>query len=273
MRLCQLIIFKVFLQCSIILAPIIIALVWPVQDLFLGILSYCFDPAYLETGLISITKNEKSISIILGIIISTLILLAIRRKNRNRLFNTGNGYFNYDLWFYWVAARVLGYGKLTLIRVPIYLQYKLLFKDWFQEILTDNDIETLPETPIVIEKNINGNGNEINFILSDTYETKIEELPLDKRSLPTVMIQRASEFNGVRTYNPKFISIIREKTNYYRMQYTCVNIYATTNTNHNKDIILKCFKNGNRTGFKQIYVYEQGNSGRKYYFFKKHLIK
>lgn len=269
----NLIIFKVIAQCLIILLPIVIAILWPVQDLLLWLISFSSESTYLETWLSSITQNESLILFILGIIVSIFLLFVIRYRNGNRLFNTGDGYFNYDLPFYWVAAIVLGYGKLTLIRVPIYLQYKLLFKDWFPEILVDNNIETSTETPIVIEKNIDGNGNEINFILSDTYEIKIEDIPIDKRNLPTVIIQRTSEFKGVRIYNPKFISCIREKTNYYRMLYTNVNIYATTNTNHNKEIILKCFKNGNRTGFEHINVYEQGNKGRNYYFFKKHRIK
>jgi len=264
---------RVFLQCLIILFPIIIAIIWPIESLFLGALSFNGDTAIIQAALNTITKNEKIISLICGVIISIFLLLAIRRMNKEKLFNTGNAYFNHSIVLYWIAAKILGYGILSLIRVPIYLQFKLLFQDLFNQILIDDNVEIVSEIPTIITKNIDIHYNELNLILSDTYEIQERDLPLSIRKLPTVIIRKGSNFNGNRTYNPNFISAIREQTNKYRHQYDIVNIFATTNTNHNKSIIFKCFKNGDRTGFQNIYVYEQGGKDRNYHFFKKHKIK
>ncbi|WP_375219178.1 hypothetical protein [Psychrobacillus sp. PGGUH221] len=44
---------------------------------------------------------------------------------QNRGYDFQNAYFNYSIVLYWIAAKILGYGKLSLIRVPIYLIYSI----------------------------------------------------------------------------------------------------------------------------------------------------
>lgn len=54
---------------------------------------------------------------------------------------------------YWIGGKILGYGKVTLVRVPIYLQYKLLLADVFlNTTIVDNDVEIKEKAVDVIEK-------------------------------------------------------------------------------------------------------------------------
>lgn len=97
---------------------------------------------------------------------------------------------------------------------------------------------------------------EINFLLVDTYEIKNNQIPRSKRKFPTVIIENGKEFDGHRIYNPEFVKTIREQTVLYSAEYRRINIFATTNTNHNKSIIINCFKNADRTGFTSISVFQ-----------------
>ena len=129
------------------------------------------------------------------------------------------------------------------MRVPLYLQFKLLIKDIFDCVVSDTHPEEADE-PKVITHHIENESNEVNFILSDTYQIHLGDLPDQKKELPTVFIERSIGFSGSRTYNSKFISVNREQKNKYRLQYKRLNIFATTNTQNTKEIILQCFKNG-----------------------------
>lgn len=248
---------KIISQCIIILLPSLVAIFYPLQKIVYGILSlFTIDTTSLDYAIKSITSNEKIISIICGIILSVFLYFRIKRANTEKLFNTGNGYHDYPLMIYWIGGKILGYGKVTLVRVPIYLQYKLLLADIFPNTIVDSDVENKEKAVNVIEKNMEQPSDEINLILMDTYKITEDQIPLTKKDLPTIIIQNGTDFGGHRFFNPEFVRMIREKTNLYSRTFKIVNIYSTTNTNHNEAIINKCFKNGNRTGFKNITVYQ-----------------
>lgn len=82
--------------------------------------------------------------------------------------------------------------------------------------------------------------DELNLILMDTYEITEDQIPLNKINLLTIIIQNGTDFGGHRFLNPEFVRMIREKTNLYSRTFKKVNIYSTTNTNHNEAIINKC---------------------------------
>jgi len=249
---------KVFFQLFIIILPTLVSIFYKYTKLLLLALLELSGKSTtnLEIALESIIKNPIILSTICGVISSALILILIRRNNKEKIFNTGDKYHRYPTWIYWVASNVLGYGKVTMVRVPIFLQYKLLIKDTFPDILVDENVEEHEQEVIIIEKNMEKLSEELNLILEDTYAIRENSLPIEKLDLPTLIIKNGSEFNGNRIYNPKYIINIREKTNFYSRRFKKINIFSTTNTNHNKDIILKCFKNGGRTGFKRITVYQ-----------------
>jgi hypothetical protein len=248
---------KVISQIILILLPTVVSVFYPLQKIVYGILSvFTIDTTNLDIAIKSVTSNEKIISIICGIILSLFLYFGRKRANTEKLFNSGNGYNHYPLVIYWIAGKILGYGKVTLVRVPIYLQYKLLLADIFPNILVDSGVENTEKAVNVIEKNMEQPTEELNLILMDTYEITDDQIPLNKVNLPTIIIQNGNDFGGHRIYNPEFVKMIREKTNLYSGTFKKVNIYSTTNTNHNEAIITKCFKNGNRTGFNNITVYQ-----------------
>lgn len=262
---------KIYLQFVIIFAPILVSLLLPSQELLYAILGgNWLEIDSLKSFMNFITQNEKIASIILGSFLSIILLIILRKSNKEKLINSGNDYFHMSYYYFFIASKVLGFGKVTLIRVPIQLQYKLVINDTFNETIVDTNVTEKIEDVKVLYLNIDNPSNEINFILSDTYITKLNEIPQSKLDLPTVIIERAAEFNGIRTINPKFIEEVRKQTNVYRNHYDQINIFATTNTNHNKAIFEQCFKNGNRTGFKKVVVYEQKSisteEGRTFYF-------
>src|SRR5699024_12006500 len=61
------------------------------------------------------------------------------------------------------------------------------------------------DKPKVITCNMDYKSNEVNLILSDTYQIESNNLPRKKVNLPTVFIERTVGFSGNRTYSPNFL--------------------------------------------------------------------
>ena len=248
---------KVILQCSLLLIMPVLGVVYLLQDtlyLFLDLLG--IEVNRLEKILVSLPFNEKGISIISGLIISLLILWLLRKLNKEKVFNTGDKYGQYPYPLYYVASKVLGYGFVTLVRVPIYLQFRLVIKDLFDNVKVDENTREISQPITVAKKNMEQNSNEINLILNDTYKILEGQIPPAKRALPTIEITNGTELNGIRTYNTQFIDEVRKQTNEFSHNYSSINVFATTNTKHNKAIIESCFKNARRTGFKELVVFQ-----------------
>lgn len=253
---------KILVQCFLILLPVIIFAVFPLQvEIVYGVLSLRgIDFTKFDEIINSIIENKRLISVICGVVLAIFILMWLKKANKDKLFNTRNKYNEYPLWIYWVASKILGYGKVSLVRVPIYLQYKILLKDVFPEIIVDNDVEEKGRSTVVIEKNMEFPSNELNLVLVDTYEIIDSQIPSNKAHLPTIYIKSGNETDSNRSLNLEFIKEIRKKTNDHYRAYNQLNVFSTTNTNHNKLIVNKCFKNGSRTGFENIFVYQASRS-------------
>lgn len=256
--------FKVIYQFLLIIIPLALSLLLSTDFLWsIAALLLPGDTAVLESELSTIIPNNKIISFLIGLFLSIILLTVIRAKNKNKTFNIGSDYFDYPIVYYFLANRLLGYGRVNLVRVPLYLQFKIIFADMFPCIATD-DHPLEDDTPKVKKRNMDKNSNEINLILSDTYRIQFDDLPDIKKHMPSIYIERTHGFSGNRTYNPEYISMVRSITNKFRFKYDRVNVFATTNTKHTKEIVLQCFDNGGRTGFKDIYVYEQNSKDYSY---------
>lgn len=123
------------MQCILIFFPVLISFLYPVQKIFYSFLTIFptnIDAGRLETSLKSISNNEKTISIICGLIFSLLIYIWRSKVNKEKIFNVGNQYGDFPFFIYKIAAKFLGYGSVSLVRVPIYLQFKLILKDTFR---------------------------------------------------------------------------------------------------------------------------------------------
>lgn len=249
--------------------PLIVAIIVPVELLWevIGLLTDR-DLKKTKTIIYGLISNRQLIALFLGVILSVILLVIIRYFNKDNMYNKGSMYHNYSIRYFVLAGKVLGYKRVSLVMVPLYLQFEIVFKDLFDEVLIDDHAEK-DDNPQVTILNKERKSNEINLILSDTYKINLKDIPINKRDLPSILIERGTDFSGVRTYNSKFTDIIREQTNKYRFNYERVNIFATTNTKHTKEIILQSFKNGGRTGFEEIYVFEQNE---EYKFDNEHEI-
>lgn len=264
---------KVILQCLLVLVMPILGMIYLLQDALYAVLAFSgIEGSRIETILTSLPLNERGLSIVSGLIISLIILWALRKSNKEKVFNTGDNYGKYPYALYYIASKILGYGFVTLVRVPIYLQFRLVIEDLFDNVKVDENTREEPQPITVTKKNMEQNSDEINLILNDTYPILEEQIPLAKRTLPTVEITNGIESSGIRTYNIQFIDEVRKQTNELRHSYSKINVFATTNTKHNKAIIEDCFKNGRRTGFKELTVFQSNNVN---YFFDEsyHILK
>lgn len=207
----------------------------------------------------------------IGIVLMLLILFKIiRNSNKDKLFNTENVYHNYPYWWYWVCAKILGYEKCNLKRVPIYLQFKLIINDTFPEYV----VGTVEDYPIieneqveVSKKNWNKRAKEINLVLSDTYPIKKTKLPIMKSGLPTLVINRKRS-DYARYYNPQFVVRTVDEVRKLPANMTTLNLFAATNAKHTKQIAEDAFKMAERGNIKKLVVF-QASEKDKWKFEKK----
>lgn len=263
------------IQFLFILIPFILSFFYPIQNFFYAIIDTVWNSTRLELFLGKLVSNELLLSIITGLLLSVFIYLGVIRMNNDKLFNKGNKYSNYPYWIFWTASKIFNYEKVTLVGIPIPMQFRLVINDTFPEIEVDkafiNEEHLIEDKEVEIrELEQNDINNEINLVLVDTYDIKKDELPKDKIDLPTIIIKSGNQIKGNRSINPSFVKEIRTQTNNLSRKYDKVNIFATTNTNHTKLIIEKCFKNAGRTGFTNIFVYQASRDNYK--FEKSYLI-
>lgn len=257
------------IQLLFILIPFLLSFFYPIQDIFYAIMDIDFNSTRLELVLENYFTNEKLLSILTGLILSVFIYRIVIKLNGDKLFNKGNKYLDYPYWIFWTASKIFNFKKVTLVRIPIYMQFKLVINNTFPIIEVDDSFisteHSIEDKKIEIRKlQLNDSGNEMNLVLVDTYDIKKEELPNDKLELPTIIIKSGNQIDGNRSMNPSFVKEIRAQTNVLRKRYDRVNIFATTNTNHTKLIIDKCFNNAGRTGFKNVYVYQAKRDNYKF---------
>lgn len=262
---------KVFLQCLLLIAVPVMILVFKLQNTVYAFLSFMgFDSNSAKRFLNSLPFGENGISLMSGFAISLLILWFLRKANKEKVFSTGNNYRYQSYILYYIASKILGYRAVTLVRVPIHLQFHLIINELFENVRTDENTQEVPQAVTVLKKNMDQKSKVINLVLNDTYEILREQIPHLQRNLPTITIMNGMEFNGVRTYNPDFLTEIRKQTHEASQSHSIINVFATTNTQHNKVIIEDCFKNAQRTGFKSLNVFQFDTTSKT--FDDKHVI-
>ena len=257
------------IQIILIFIPLLLGFFYPIQNLFYVIIDFYGNSTVIKSFISSLVDKEYYISIICGTLLTIIIRRVIIKFNKDKYFNKGNKYSSFPYWIYWIAAKFLRFGKITLVRIPIYLQFKLVLKDTFPIIETDssfvNEEHSIKEKTVETKKKrMNVIHNELNLVLIDTYDIKKDEIPVNKIDLPTIIIKSGNQKDGDRSMNPNFTKEVRIQTDYFRKQYDKVNIFATTNTNHTKLIIENCFKNAERTGFKEVFVYQANRKNYKF---------
>lgn len=197
---------------------------------------------------------------------SGLTLYKFREMNKSKIFNTGNVYHNYPYIWYWIGNKILGYETCNLKLVPIYTQFKLILNDTFNRFNIGDD-EDYPEKQndhISVRKEyFDELSIEINLILSDTYPIRENQLPVEKRLLPTIFIIRDNEHDCNRYFSEAFINKIVNQVRSLPRDVKRINIFATTNPKHNKCIVEQAFKLADRGDNKELFVFQQESKGER----------
>ncbi len=197
--------------------------------------------------------------------LSILVFWIIRQWNKDFVMNNDNVYHDYPFAWYWFCGKVLGIKKCNLILVPIYMQFKLVIENIFEEYPFDEAAFPMDEGELVCiieKKNMEADLSEINLILEDTYVIESEQIPCCKQNLPTIKISRNNGKSHTRRYSPNFINAISEEIRRLP-QVSIVNIYATTNPRNMVQIIRSTFKMADRGNVEHVFVYQQDSRGKR----------
>lgn len=255
-----------------ILIPTLTLIVIPIVPIV------CFNTDMIDLSLkILLTSDEEvdlaiellkqlnmSINYLIGALLFFTVLNFWKKQNANKLFNAnGNIYYSFFYPFFWIASNILGYEKVQLAGIPLQLQYKLVLRGTFPQIITDawenhydkNENSELVE--ITYSKKITRN-KEINLIISDTYFINDEEISLEYRELSSIRV--TSKLKDRRYLNNELVQKTREAMGTIRANgYTSVYVLSTANPQNNLNIINSTFRFFGRFVGAKIYVMQKSN--------------
>lgn len=196
---------------------------------------------------------------VMAVAIFLVVLGRIRSHNKEFLMNRGNAYHQYPYWWYWFCAKILGIRRCSLVRVPIFMQFKLVIRGTFDEYpLDENIFPAIENEPSAITSVINGEANsqEINLILEDTYLIDYKQIPETKQKLRTIKVSRNDGSDKGRHFSKNFIDAVINETRNVE-QDTTINIYATTNPMNTKHIASRAFALAGRGNIRHLNVFQQ----------------
>lgn len=203
----------------------------------------------------------------IGAFLAACVLGYFRKANRDRTINKGNTYHRHGLTWYRFCSRVLGYGTCSLVRVPIYMQFRLVLGDVFDkfdcgEIDEENEADRITVETKTAPSSGDGPGLErswVNIVVSDTYPIDGKLLPKECHQYKTICICRNAESNEItRRHSPRLVNKVADVV-FKLPAGTTVNMFATTNPKNTYEIATKAFKTGGRDGLSGLYVYSQNH--------------
>ena len=226
-------------------------------------------PEFIRNMIINIYEtlfgNEWKITTYQKIITSAMIWLGIFILNR-QVFQTeflkGDVYGSkFIIWY--CLAKILGYNKISLVRKPYNIIFKIVKYKMFEIIpdeIEEDDVEAYVDYSNIMDSN---NLRECNLIISDTYEIKKEQIPESKRNLDTIYVYRdKSEKVNNRIYSSKFLAKIGEAFEKAQKTGGKINLFLTTNTRITKEMIEKILMKGDRSTY-NITIFLQKDSGTR----------
>lgn len=261
-----------------IVLPILILVVLPVipiiffstdmVDLSLEILLKSTEQAELA---IEILKHlNLSLTYLISILILFILLNFLKKQNANKLFNSnGNVYYNFYYPLFWISTNILGYEKIQLAGIPLHLQYKLVLRGTFPQIIPDfwenhyDANEVLDNVTLDCSK-VETVIKEANLIISDTYFIKNEEICANYLDLPTIRV--SSNLINRRYLNKELVQKTREAMQMLRSKgYTEINVFSTANPQNNLNIINSSFRFFGRFADAKVYVMQKDNGNNSKY--------
>lgn len=211
-------------------------------------------------------------NVAIGIFLFVVALFAVRKWNKDCMFNKGNEYKNYPYFWYWICSKILGYTECNLILVPIYMQFKLIIRDTFCKYYC-GELDKKPDDIISVQKiNFEDVSNEVNIIIADTYPLETNQIPAGKRSKPTIIISRDNDTDHNRYDSPELVQNVVNEVRNLPIKVKSINIYATTNPCNTMKIVKAAFKLGGRSNLDLITVFQQNRTGSRKFEKKGRLI-
>lgn len=208
----------------------------------------------------------------IGIVLMLAFLFIwLRKSNSKRILNMGSLYHNHCYVGYWFCAKILGYKKCSLVRVPIAMQFILVINDtfWEYDYGRDDDYRESEDEDIIVISPDDGYTSTVNIVLSDTYPVTKEMLPTSTINLSTIWVLRDNEKSYVRRYSKKFCEIIQNTVRQLPNNVFGVNLYPTINPKHSVWIARNVFKLGGRANIKTLTIYPQLNKNGNWNFSEK----
>ena len=233
-------------------------------------------PPKMEIQELAIYYALRHGNICIAIILAVLMITMFHKINGNRVLNKGNRYHRRSMFGYWLYSHVLGYGKCSLIRVPIADQYRLVLSDMFNEYelgnyekASDEEIVSvrrfgsplhsniLQQNEMANEPDIRIDADNIFIAISDTYPIKDAMLPEQCNKQNTIIIQRIVNKEDNKRYESK--TLTHKVLNVIRHidREVVVNVLPTTNVSNTYNIVNEVFKTGGQDNIKHLYVYPQ----------------
>lgn len=214
-------------------------------------------------------------NLVMGCLLAALVLFRfIRVSNKSTIFNSGNLYHDKPYMWYWFSSKILGYKKCNLVLVPIYIQYKLIINDTFEEYpFNEADFPT-KKCHVDVRSELTRQApplNEINLIIQDTYPITDDQIPVEKKANNAILIMRDREYIGERIHCEELINIVVEEVRRLNDNIT-LNIFSTTNPKNTYEIVKKAICIGNRGNIGSVNVFQQDNKGIRAFAPKSHKV-
>ena len=214
---------------------------------------------FFTRAIFEITPDDsKATYIVLYLLISTSLLMMLRKTNAERTFNDGHSVYLHNCYKrLWIAANILGYRKLQLIGVSIPMQFELIINGVFSEFISESSVVQYDEFQgeIIVEYPIENKKNKVvNLLVCDTYDIPLEKLAVDYLENTTVKISSQRKYSGNRYDNPQLVSTVRKETQKIVNSYKEVNLFMTTNPLNTQKIVGTSFLTLDRSSFDRVSV-------------------
>lgn len=204
----------------------------------------------------------------LGILLFILLLLYIRKCNKGCILKQNTKVIAWHTFAgYWFCCRILNYRIISLTRVPIPVQFRLVFADLFDEYQFMDGVTELekPDNVRVEALQDYDDPTIANVFLADTYQIEDwkSKLPSSEKLHHTIIVDRSSKERG-RYYSKEYVSEIRSAICHLPNTVNRINLFATINAAHCYHITREAFMTGGSDHFNTLRVYEQNKQTWKF---------
>ncbi len=254
-----------------IIIPMILIFILPIMIFLFAIQYFTISEINLLFLTLEISENTNIPNYISNLSVFTIILvlfsvifIAVRNFNRNRVFMSGNIYGT-NYYIFYKLGKMLGFKKICLIRKPYYAIFKIVMNSDFEE-LVDLNIENeqlSKDLSIKVDEtkfhDIN-NLRECNLVISDTYKINLEQLPADKQEIDTIIIERIGH-EKIRVSSQELVNAVRKAVIKIINTGAKINLFMTTSTYNTYKIITECFMQADRDKM-EVEIFQQNTTDK-----------